>query len=332
MNGDATPVLEIEHLELSALGDSGRVPIVQDVSLALTNGRTLGLVGESGSGKTVTALAAMGLLPEPAVRRDAGRITFDGQDLTALSERELSAVRGREISMVFQEPMTSLDPAFTVGELIGEILHRHLGMGRRARRARAVELLERVGIPDAARRVNEYPHAFSGGMRQRVMIAMAIACDPAVLIADEPTTALDVTVQAQILDLLRSLQTELGMAMLLVTHDLGVVAEECDAVAVMYAGQIVETAGADELFNRPLHPYGAGLIRSVPKRERVRRFETIEGRVPPPDDLPPGCRFATRCPHVIDRCWEPIELEVAHGDRMVRCCRWQELALDGVAS
>lgn len=332
MNGDASPVLQIEQLELSALSESGRVPIVQELSLTLTSGRTLGLVGESGSGKTVTALAAMGLLPEPAVRREAGRIMFNGRDLTSLGERELSVVRGREISMVFQEPMTSLDPAFTVGELIGEILRRHLGMGRRARRAQAIELLERVGIPNAGRRVDEYPHAFSGGMRQRVMIAMAIACDPAVLIADEPTTALDVTVQAQILELLQSLQADIGMAMLLVTHDLGVVAEQCDVVAVMYAGQIVEIAGADEFFAQPLHPYGAGLIRSVPKKQQVRRFETIDGRVPPPDDLPPGCHFATRCPHVVDRCWEPIQLEVAHGGRSVRCCRWQELVLEGVAS
>jgi oligopeptide/dipeptide ABC transporter ATP-binding protein len=327
--GDAA--LELDGVVLSALTESGRVPIVEDVSFAIQPGQTLGLVGESGSGKTMTALAAMGLLPGPSVRREAGTVRLQGRDLTRLGQRELATIRGQEISMVFQEPMTSLDPAFRIGDLIGEVLRRHLGMARGERRRRAIELLDRVGIPDASRRVEEYPHAFSGGMRQRVMIAMAIACEPAVLIADEPTTALDVTVQEQILDLLRSLQEDMGMAMLLVTHDLGVVAEHCHDVAVMYAGQIVEQAGAAELFGRPRHPYTEGLISSVPSGgQRRRRFKTIEGRVPPPGHLPQGCRFADRCSYAAEACFHPVPLERVDVSRRVRCVRWTELDLEGV--
>lgn len=330
MSDDAT-VLQVKDLELSALTDHGRLSIAVGVNLSLERGRTLALVGESGSGKTMTALAIMGLLPEPAVRRERGGIALNGQELTAMSERELSVLRGDRLSMIFQEPMTSLDPAFTVGQLIGEVLRRHRGLRRSESRARSIELLERVGIPAPAVRVDDYPHAFSGGMRQRVMIAMAIACEPEVLIADEPTTALDVTVQAQILDLLRSLQDEFDMAVLLVTHDLAVVAEHCDSVAVMYAGQIVELASGDDLFTRPLHPYTAGLVRCVPRSDvRRPRLDAISGRVPAPHEVATGCRFAGRCGHVTDLCAEPVELTVAGAGRNVRCCNWASLELSEV--
>jgi peptide/nickel transport system ATP-binding protein len=327
-----TPLLAVDGLaiEFASAGTWRRV--VDDVSFELAAGETLGLVGESGCGKTVTALSILGLLPARVGRVATGAITFDGRDLTSLSAAELRRVRGAEIAMIFQEPMTSLNPAYTIGDQIGEAVRVHEGAGRADARRRAVELLERVGIPDAARRVRDYPHQFSGGMRQRVMIAMALACDPRVLIADEPTTALDVTVQAQILELLRELQQERRMAIMLVTHDLGVVAETCDRVVVMYAGQVVEEAPAAGLFSRPRHPYTEGLLGSLPQFGAPGApLRVIPGQVPPPNGMPPGCRFAPRCAYAEPECnTAPVEL-VAHDTRQARCRRHRELELIGVA-
>jgi oligopeptide/dipeptide ABC transporter ATP-binding protein len=278
----------------------------------------LALVGESGCGKTMTALAIMGLVPEPAGRIAAGRIGFDGVDLQSLTAAERRAYRGSRIGMIFQEPMTSLNPAFTIGDQIGEGLVRHRGLSRRAARAEAIEMLRRVHVPAPHERADDYPHRLSGGMRQRAMIAMALACQPALLIADEPTTALDVTIQAQILELLRELREATGTAMLLITHDLGVVAETADRVAVMYAGRIVEEAPVGRLFAAPQHPYTIGLLGAVPLLAgRRSRLATIEGNVPDPLHLPPGCRFAPRCPFAEPRCHaeDPTLLELGPGHR-----------------
>ncbi|WP_205625532.1 ABC transporter ATP-binding protein [Actinomadura atramentaria] len=323
------PVLAVEGLRVSAATDHGRVTVVDDVSLALRPGRIHGLAGESGSGKTVTGLAVLGLLARPALRVEAGTARLGGDDLLALGERELRAIRGRRVSMVFQEPMTSLDPAFTVGRTIGEVLRTHLRLSRRAARARAVELLDRVGIPEPDRRVDAYPFELSGGMLQRVLIATAIACEPAVLLADEPTTALDVTVQAGILALLRSLADD-GMAVLLVTHDLGLLAEHCDDLTVMYAGQVVESGPVADVLTAPAHPYTAGLLAAVPSATvRADRLAAIPGAVPAPHLMPTGCRFADRCPHRRAECAEPVPLTGGAG-RARRCVRADDLVLEGV--
>ena len=297
----AEPLLRIRNLTTSFLTDGGRVRAVDDVSFDVEPGKTLALVGESGCGKSVTALSIMRLVEAPAGRIDAGKVEFDGRDLLKLPEGEMRAVRGAQISMIFQEPMTSLNPVYTVGSQVAEAVRIHRRLGRRAARARAVEMLKLVGIPSPEERVDAYPHQLSGGMRQRVMIAMALSCDPKLLIADEPTTALDVTIQAQILDLLRRLQDELSMSIVFITHDLGVVAEFAHDVAVMYAGRIVETAPVAEVFREPMHPYTRGLLASIPSRggsdaaARPPRLPTIEGLVPNLAALPPGCRFADRC-------------------------------------
>jgi oligopeptide/dipeptide ABC transporter ATP-binding protein len=294
-------LLEVRDLRTQFFTRVGAVHAVDGVSLSVARGRTLGLVGESGCGKSVTALSIMRLLPTPPARIVSGSIRFDGRELTELSERELEDVRGREIGMVFQDPMTSLNPTLTIGTQIVEVLQRHLGLQRRTALVRAAELLGEVGIPRARERLDDYPHRFSGGMRQRVGIAIAIACEPRLLIADEPTTALDVTVQAQVLDLLDDLRHEREMAMLLITHNMGVVAESADDVAVMYAGQIVEQAPAPELFSRPEHPYTEALLSALPDlydpNARESRLAAIPGR--PPDLLSPpaACRFAPRCPY-----------------------------------
>jgi peptide/nickel transport system ATP-binding protein len=269
----------------------------------VNQGETVGVVGESGCGKSVTALSVLRLVQPPG-RIASGRILLDGKDLLAMSEPEMRRVRGDRVAMIFQEPMTSLNPVFTVGEQIAESLRHHRGTPRAEAKARAIELLQQVGIPAPEDRVNRYPHEMSGGMRQRVMIAMALACDPELLIADEPTTALDVTIQAQILDLLAHLRRERGMAVLLITHDLGVVAETCERVVVMYAGKVVETGPAAEILVRPRHPYTAGLLRSLPGAPRPgeRRLATIPGMVPPLTRLPPGCRFRDRCDRATERC------------------------------
>jgi peptide/nickel transport system ATP-binding protein len=322
-------VLEVAGLTVDAVGRSGDTQtLIEDVGFSLGRGETLGLVGESGSGKSVTSLAIMRLLAR-SLRIRAGSVLLGGQDLVAASDRRMQAVRGEEIAMIFQEPMTSLNPAFTVGNQLAEAVLAHREVSRAEAWRRAVEMLDVVGIPHAEQRVREYPHAFSGGMRQRVMIAMALACDPQVLIADEPTTAVDVTIQAQILELLRQLQSDLGMAILFVTHDLGVVADICDRVCAMYAGQVVEQAGVDEFFARPHHPYSDGLLRATPQSTGAeRRLHIIPGTVPTPDAWPTGCRFHPRCEHAVDRCAEVVpELELAASGGLVRCLRQHELDL-----
>ena len=286
-------------------GERGDVPAVDGVSLEVRRGQTLGIVGESGCGKSMLSLSVMRLVPSPG-RVTAGQVLFDGVDLRTLTPRAMRDIRGNRIAMIFQEPMTSLNPVFTIGDQITEAMRAHdRSQPAVTMRKRAVEALDRVRIPGAARRLDDYPHQMSGGMRQRVMIAMALACSPDLLIADEPTTALDVTVQAQILDLLRELQAQSGMAIILITHDLGVVAEMADEVAVMYAGRVVERSGGAAIFDDPQHPYTLGLLGSIPKIEEERdRLLAIEGMVPPPFDLPAGCRFHPRCVFAAPQCTE----------------------------
>jgi peptide/nickel transport system ATP-binding protein len=297
------PLVEIENLRVVFYGDAGRVThAVDGVDLTVARGAMLGVVGESGCGKSVTLLAVMGLLPKGECDV-SGAIRFDGVDLLGLPDRALRDLRGDRLAMIFQEPMTSLNPSYTVGEQIIEAIVRHRGVSRHAARERAIEMLRRVRIPSPEERIDEYPHKLSGGMRQRVMIALALACDPELLIADEPTTALDVTIQAQILDLMRDLKAESGAAIILITHDLGVVAEVCDEVAVMYAGQIVERAPVDALFAEPQHPYTLGLMGSIPRLDRrIDHLATIEGVLPDMTAPPAACRFAARCPFVEERC------------------------------
>ena len=328
-------LLRVENLKTYFKTDAALVRAVDGVSFEVDAGETLAVVGESGSGKSVSALSILKLVPQPPGRIVDGRILFKGRDLVPLTNREMRAIRGKEISMIFQEPMTALNPVYTCGEQIIEALILHEGVTRAAARTRAIEMLERVGIPAPAQRVDEYPHQLSGGMRQRVMIAMALACRPSVLIADEPTTALDVTIQAQILELLAELQRDMGMAVILITHDLGVVAETADRVAVMYAGQVVEYADVRSVFRRPLHPYTAGLQASLPKLgEVVERLRVIPGTVPNPAAFPEGCRFHPRCPVMIDRCLEHPGLDAIAGAHLARCWRSLEIAggaLDPVA-
>jgi oligopeptide/dipeptide ABC transporter ATP-binding protein len=318
-------LLEVNNLQTHFFTRAGLVRAVDGVSFKLDRGELLGLVGESGCGKSVTALSLMRLVASPG-RVVGGEVLFEGRDLLKLSEGEMRAIRGDDIAMIFQDPMTSLNPVYTVGEQIAEALRLHRQLSRQAARAAAVEAMREVSIPDPARRVDDYPHQLSGGMRQRVMIAMALACDPKLLIADEPTTALDVTIQAQILELLNELRRTRELAVLLITHDLGVVAEVADRVAVMYTGRIVEASPVMELFARPKHPYTEGLLRSVPKLtmaevEKLERLQPIEGTVPKLTDLPPGCHFAPRCPHRMPRCTagERIPLYSLEGGVGVRC-------------
>ncbi|HEY9867683.1 MAG TPA: ABC transporter ATP-binding protein [Candidatus Obscuribacterales bacterium] len=311
-------LLAIEHLSTVFDTESGLVRAVSDVSFALERGSVLGLVGESGCGKSITALSILRLVPAPG-RTVEGKILLDGTDLLTLPESKMRDVRGDRIALIPQDPMTSLNPVYTVGEQIIEAIELHQDVTRKQARQKAVEVLDRVRIPQAAARVDDYPHQFSGGMRQRVMIAMALSCEPDLLIADEPTTALDVTVQAQILDLLRGIRKEQGMSILLITHDLGVVAEMCDFVAVMYAGSIVEYATVLDLFQRPKHPYTVGLLNSLP-RPGTQRLVPIEGQPPSLIDLPPGCRFADRCPLVEPRCRTAIPpLEEKTRGHFARC-------------
>jgi len=327
--GDTGPdasgdLLRVEDLAVYFDTDEGTAHAVDGVSFRIGHGETLGLVGESGCGKSVTALSIMRLVAHPG-RIVRGRVLYGGRDLASISRRDMRRIRGSEIAMIFQEPMSSLNPVFTIGRQIAEAVELHLGMGGREARKHAVDMLERVGIPAANRRVDEYPHQLSGGMRQRVMIAMALACDPKLLIADEPTTALDVTIQAQILELLNDLRRTRNLGVLLITHDLGVVAEVADRVCVMYTGRIVEESPVEELFARPKHPYTEGLLRSVPKLtaadvKKIERLETIEGTVPSPTALPPGCHFAPRCSHRMPRCEQgEIPLYDLEGSVRVRC-------------
>ncbi|MEA2204019.1 MAG: peptide/nickel transport system ATP-binding protein [Blastocatellia bacterium] len=301
-------LLEVKNLKTHFPTRAGLVRAVNDVSFSLDRGELLGLVGESGCGKSITALSIMRLIAPPG-KTVGGEILFEDKNLLALSNAEMRAIRGDDIAMIFQDPMTSLNPVYTVGEQIAEALRLHRKLSRKAAREGAIKSMLEVSIPDPARRANDYPHQLSGGMRQRVMIAMALACDPKLLIADEPTTALDVTIQAQILELLDELRKTRELAVLLITHDLGVVAEVADRVAVMYTGKIVEESRVEELFARPKHPYTEGLLRSVPKLTaehvlKLERLETIEGTVPSPTNLPPGCHFAPRCPYRMQRCVE----------------------------
>ena len=316
------PLLELKRLAVSFATDDGTVRAVDGIDLALARGRTLGLVGESGCGKSVTSLAVMGLLP-PENSLVSGEVRFEGRDLLKIGKAELRDLRGARLAMIFQEPMTSLNPSYTVGNQIIEAIQRHQGLDAAAARAKAIDMLKLVRIPSPEKRIDDYPHKLSGGMRQRAMIAMALACGPQLLIADEPTTALDVTIQAQILDLMRGLRRDTGTAIILITHDLGVVAEIADDVAVMYAGQIVERAPVASLFSRPEHPYTVGLLGSIPKLdERRERLPSIEGRVPDMTRPPAGCRFAARCPFAEPACREtaPQLVEVAPG-HFSRCRR-----------
>jgi oligopeptide/dipeptide ABC transporter ATP-binding protein len=311
------PLLEIEDLSVDFHTERGLARVVDDLSFTVQTGRIVGLVGESGCGKSVTARAIMRLLSSPPAVIEARRVALEGQDLLALDERAMRDVRGNRIGMIFQEPMTSLNPTFPVGFQIGETLRLHRQMGAAAIRARVLELLRMVGIGGPERRFAQYPHELSGGLRQRVMIAMALACHPKLLIADEPTTALDVTIQAQILELLVRLRDELGMAILLITHDLGVVAEYADEVIVMYAGKLAEWADVRGLFREPRHPYTQGLLRSIPRLAgSAGPLPTIPGTVPSPLERPPGCPFAGRCPRALDRCREtfpPLARRAGHG-------------------
>jgi peptide/nickel transport system ATP-binding protein len=294
-----SPLLELRNLTVAFDTPSGEIRPVQDVSLAVFPGQTLAVVGESGCGKSVTALSILRLIPSPPGKVIGGQVLLEGRDLLALSERQMRAVRGKDIAMIFQEPMTSLNPVFTIGEQIVEAVRLHQNVGLREAYEIAEQAMHDVGIADPQKRVHEYPHRLSGGMRQRVMIAMALSCRPKLLIADEPTTALDVTIQAQILELLRKLQQERGMAVMLITHDLGVVAENAVAVAVMYASKVVECAAVNDLFDSPQHPYTEGLFRAMPRLGDVRqRLQTIAGSVPSPHRFPSGCKFHPRCPRM----------------------------------
>ncbi len=309
-------LLDIRNLSVSFSG----VPVVRGLDLRLEKGRTMCLVGESGSGKSMTAFSIMRLVPDPG-RIEADALLFDGEDLLKLPEKAMRNRRGRDISMIFQEPMTSLNPVLRIGRQIAEPLELHQGLSRKEALEKAVELMALVGIPDAANRVNDWPHQFSGGMRQRAMIAMALACSPRLLLADEPTTALDITIQGQILRLLNRLARERDMAVLLITHDLGVVAEAADDVAVMYAGELVEQAPAQKFFARPLHPYSQGLMVCAPLigSHEVRRLPSIPGMVPLPSELPEGCAFGPRCPYFEEKCRQPQSIRECAPGHFVRC-------------
>jgi oligopeptide/dipeptide ABC transporter ATP-binding protein len=335
-------LLELRDLKTHFFTDEGVARAVDGVSYVVKRGETLGVVGESGCGKSVTALSVMRLIPDPPGKIVQGHILFEGKDLATLPESEMRRVRGNRIGMIFQEPMTSLNPVFTVGDQIVEAVVLHRGLSKQQARARAVEMLRRVGIPSPESRVDDYPHQMSGGMRQRVMIAMALSCDPQLLIADEPTTALDVTIQAQILDLMRALQSEMGMSILLITHDLGVVAQNAHHVAVMYAGRVVEYSDVREVFGNPRHPYTVGLFRSIPRLGAdVERLDTIPGVVPSALEFPAGCRFHNRCPFAEPKCSteEPALRAIAPGHTVachfaekVSLAEWQRLSAAGAGA
>ncbi len=296
-------LLSVENLVTSFKTERGTIRAVDGISFTIGKGQTVGLVGESGCGKSVTSLSVLRLVQSPPGFIESGKINFAGKDILSLTEGEMRKVRGNKISMIFQEPMTSLNPVFTIGDQISEVFKIHRGSNKKEAREQSIEMLKLVKIPAPEKRVDEYPHQLSGGMRQRVMIAMALACRPELLIADEPTTALDVTIQAQILDLMAKLQVELNMAILLITHDLGVVAEVCDYVMVMYAGKIAEQGLVTEIFREPKHPYTVGLMNSIPRLgHKTEYLPTIEGQVPSLANLPKGCRFQARCPHAFDKC------------------------------
>lgn len=316
-----TALLELKNLKTYFRRKKAMIPAVDGVDLVINKGETVALVGESGSGKSITSLSIMRLIPSPPGEIVDGQINFEGRDLVKATEDEMCKIRGNDISMIFQEPMTSLNPVLTIGEQITEVLTYHQHLNHAMAKKKTIEMLELVGFSRAKEIVNEYPHRLSGGMRQRVMIAMAMSCNPKLLIADEPTTALDVTIQAQILDLMKGLSKKFDTSILIITHDLGVVSEVADRVVVMYAGQVVEEAVVEDLFENPLHPYTTGLMGSIPSIDQDHsRLTSIEGNVPSPENLPQGCRFAPRCPHAFDRCFgEMPELVRKQGNRSVRC-------------
>ena len=320
-----SPLLEVKDLTLQFQTDKGIIKAVERVNFSVHKAETVCIVGESGSGKSVSSLSIMGLIPKQDGKITEGEILFEGEDLVKKSNREMRKIRGYDISMIFQEPMTSLNPVYTIGNQIAESFRYHMKMNRKEAMKHAIESLRKVGIPSPEERA--YQHQLSGGMRQRVMITMALACKPKLLIADEPTTALDVTIQAQVLEIMRDLKQELGMSILLITHDLGVVAEMADRVVVMYAGIVVEEAGAEELFHKPYHPYTIGLLEAMPSiRRNGKRMKTIEGTLPDPTKKPTGCRFHPRCPFATDRCRveEPVLEEVSSG-RKVACWNYNPL-------
>lgn len=323
------PILRVRDLAVTFPTQDGPATVVDGVDMDLYPGEIVGLVGESGSGKTMTALAVMGLLPAGG-RVSGGEVTFAGRDMLTMSPREMRSIRGREIGMIFQEPRRSLDPCFSIGDQVAEAVRAHHDVSRKQAWSRAVEMLERVHIPDAAHRAKEYPYQFSGGQCQRVMLAIALVCRPRLLLADEPTTALDVTVQAEMLAVLDELRREMDLAVLLVTHDLGVVAETCDRVKVMYAGQIVEQAPVVDLFEHPTHPYTSGLLSAITHEPGQMRLKLIGGTVPSPQDWPVGCRFAQRCVYAEDRCDTAPSMVHTGIDQSSRCLRASELTLQGV--
>ncbi len=323
-------LLEVNNLTTEFVTDEGRVRAVDGNSFAVQEGKTLGIVGESGCGKSVTAMSIMRLLPQPMGQIVAGSVMFKGEDLTLLPLAEMEKVRGAKIGMVFQEPMTALNPVHTIGRQITEVLFLHKKISSVEAIRQAVAILDKVGIPSPEVRLTEYPHQLSGGMRQRVVIAMALACKPALLIADEPTTALDVTIQAQILELIKDLQAEMGMSVILITHDLGVIAETCDDVVVMYAGKVAEKGTVFDIFDRPAHPYTRGLLASITTHETIpkSKLAVIEGMVPGLLDLPPGCRFQNRCRFSVDACKTTVPvLDTIADGHDVSCLRWQELTV-----
>lgn len=330
MTNDA--LLQVKNLNTVFDTEAGPIRAVEDVSFQIYPGKTLGIVGESGCGKSVTSLSIMRLLPKPSGHIESGEVFLNDLELTNLPTDEMRRIRGNRISMIFQEPMTALNPVHRVGKQLRESYRLHQGNLSKGQIEQAsIQILQKVGIPAPDQRMKDYPHQLSGGMRQRVMIAMALACNPEILIADEPTTALDVTIQAQILDLMKALQSDTGMAIILITHDLGVIAETCDDVVVMYAGNIMESAPIFELFANPRHPYTMGLLDSIPKLDspRKQKLKTIEGMVPDLMNLPPGCRFQNRCPYAVDKCKseKPIK-ETISENHTVRCFRWQEIGVN----
>jgi len=316
-------ILEVDNLKISFKTQLGRITPLDGVSFSLSKGETLGIVGESGCGKTITAFSIMRLLPKNAFLGEDARIAFRGKDISTLGKEELQKIRGKSISMVFQEPMTSLNPLYTIGWQISEVYRLHEGLNEDDAMKRSIEMLRLVGIPEPQKRVKEFPHQLSGGMRQRVMIAMALACSPELLIADEPTTALDVTIQAQVLELMNELKDKFSTATIIITHDLGVIAEMCDRVLVMYAGQIVERGDIFDIFDEPMHPYTKGLINSIPKieisKKDQKKLSVINGYVPHPSNFPSGCRFRPRCPMAFEKCLEKPPMIESEGHHSVRC-------------
>jgi len=326
---DNNIILQVQNLTTAFDTEAGRIRAIDDISFNLKKEQVLGIVGESGCGKSVTALSIMRLLPKPVGVIESGRILFKGEDIVGLEADKMHEIRGKRISMIFQEPMTSLNPVHRIGKQLGEVFHLHFSQMTDAEiRQESIEILQKVGIPEPERRMEEYPHGISGGMRQRVMIALALACKPEILIADEPTTALDVTIQAQILDLMKKLQGETGMAIIFITHDLGVIAETCQEVVVMYAGKVAERAATIELFKNAKHPYTQGLLASIPRLDMPRKtkLNIIEGIVPSLYELPTGCRFRTRCPHAMDICAiEPPPLIEVGENHFASCyLYWQD--------